>query len=103
MEQLKKHKDGLMFYIGDKNDALGRNILESKRDGEKVIQYFKENLEDQVFLFMKNSIKDDHPKYVEEEKILNQKLIEISDRFQIPCVGTHDVRFVNEEDYEKDI
>lgn len=100
MEQLKKHKDGLMFYIGDKNDALGRNILESKRDGEKVIQYFKENLEGQVFLFMKNSIKDDHPKYVEEEKVLNQKLIEISDRFQIPCVGTHDVRFVNEEDYE---
>tara|TARA_Y100000034_G_scaffold137043_1_gene219546 strand:+ start:16252 stop:20967 length:4716 start_codon:yes stop_codon:yes gene_type:complete len=100
MDQLKKHKDGLMFYIGDKNDALGRNILESKRDGEKVIQYFKENLEDQVFLFMKNSIKDDHPKYVEEEKILNQKLIEISDIFQIPCVGTHDVRFVNEEDYE---
>lgn len=100
MEQLKKHKAGLMFYIGDKNDALGRNILESKRDGEKVIQYFKENLEDQVFLFMKNSIKDDHPKYVEEEKVLNQKLIEISDRFQIPCVGTHDVRFVNEEDYE---
>lgn len=100
MEQLKKHKEGLMFYIGDKNDALGRNILESKRDGEKVIQYFKENLENQVFLFMKNSIKDDHPKYVEEEKVLNQKLIEISDRFQIPCVGTHDVRFVNEEDYE---
>ena len=57
-------------------------------------------------IVVKNTDKDMQPVRVAEiekvfaEKILNQKLIEISDIFQIPCVGTHDVRFVNEEDYE---
>jgi DNA-directed DNA polymerase III PolC len=100
MAQLKKHKEGLIFYIGDKNDALGRNVLESKRDGEKIIEYFKNNLGNQVFLYMKNSIKNDHPRYIEDEEKLNKSIIEISDKFDIPCVGTHDVRFVNEEDYD---
>lgn len=100
MKQLQNNKEGLFFYLGDRNDALGRNILKSERDGEKVVEYFNKNLEGQIFLYMKNSVKDDHPRYIEQEEKLNKSIIEISDKFNMPCIGTHDVRFINEEDYE---
>jgi DNA polymerase III alpha subunit len=99
METLKKYSDGIRVYLGDKKDALGKTINESNKNGEKVLNYFKEELGDILTLYIKKSTKNDSPKNMIEEKKLNIALIKLSNKFKIPCVGTHDARFVEEEDY----
>jgi len=99
MEQLRTYKEGLKICLGDAEDALGKSIIKSGQTGERVIKYFQEELGESLMLYVKKSTKGDMNKYLVAEEILNTRLIELSDLFGIPCVGTHDARFINKEDY----
>jgi DNA-directed DNA polymerase III PolC len=100
IEHLKQHLSGVNIYLGDSKDSLGRSILDSGEDGVNVINTMKDIFGDSLCLYLKNSTKGDNPVYVEREKVLNSRLLELSSELSIPCIGTHDARFINEEDYE---
>lgn len=99
MKTLKENINGVRVYLGDKNDALGRAIISSNQSGSNVLDYYKKELEDKFYLYVKKSTKDDLEKNMQEELKLNKRLISIADEYSIPCVGTHDARFINEDDF----
>lgn len=100
IDNIKKYSEGLVFFLGDRRDALGRDIIELNTDGKEIIQKFKNILGDSLTLYSKISTDQDHPIYVSNEIKLNDKILELSLTENIPCIATHDARFAEKEMYQ---
>ncbi len=100
IDTLKKYSEGICFYLGDRRDALGRDIIEVGRTGIDIINLYKEILGDSIILFTKKSTDNDHPIYVENEIKINKQVLELSLTENIPCIATHDARFADKDMYE---
>ncbi|HLG26050.1 MAG TPA: DNA polymerase III subunit alpha, partial [Candidatus Gracilibacteria bacterium] len=91
---LKAHSEGLVGLSGCLAGELARSVFES---GEKrqieIIRLYQDILgEENYFLELQ-----DHP-LIDEQKILNERLIELSRQTGAPLVATQDSHYVRRED-----
>lgn len=100
IEYLQQYSEGLCFYLGDRRDALGRDIVDVGRNGQEIINLYKNIFGESLILYTKISTDDDHPTYVMNESKVNKAVIELSLTENIPCIATHDARFAEKEMYE---
>ncbi len=96
-ELLKKYSEGIICLSGCLAGELAKAILEDYDKGKKVaLEYFEIFGEDYYLELQENGL--------EEQKLLNKKLIKLSNELNIKIVATNDCHYINPGDYvEQDI
>jgi DNA polymerase-3 subunit alpha len=90
-ELLKLHHDGLIALSGCANGELARLILEGRKDElAGVASWYKETFDDYYVEIQR------HP--IPELEQVNQELVSLSAKLNIPPVATFDVHYVTKED-----
>ncbi|MBN1375215.1 MAG: DNA polymerase III subunit alpha [Dehalococcoidia bacterium] len=88
---LQQYKDGLIVLSGCAQGELGRLILQNRyEDTVNATKWYKENFEHYFIEIQKHPMPD-------IEKI-NESLIEIARKLDIPLIATNDVHYINKED-----
>lgn len=88
---LQKYGEGLIILSGCVQGELGQYILQNRlADAEKSAIWYKENFEHYYIEIQKHPIPD-------VEKI-NEDLIKLARKLNIPLVATNDVHYVNKDD-----
>ncbi|MBM3149813.1 MAG: PHP domain-containing protein, partial [Chloroflexi bacterium] len=88
---LIKHGEGLILLSGCAQGQIPRLILEGRTsDAEKVALWHRENFAHYYLEIQR------HP--IPELERINQGMLELSAKFDIPVVATNDVHYVNRED-----
>lgn len=100
IEQLQKYSEGICFYLGDRRDALGRDIVDLNNSGSDILNTFKNIFGESLVLYSKISTDKDHPTYVLNEKKINEKVLELSITENLPCIAIHDARFAEKDMYQ---
>jgi len=95
-EILKKHSEGLICLSGCLQGKIPRLILSKKmKEAEKLALHYKE-------LFGKDSfyLELQHHPNIKEQKKVNESLISLSKKLDIPVVATNDTHYLEKEDAE---
>jgi DNA polymerase-3 subunit alpha len=95
-ELLERHSAGLICLSGCPQGKIPKLILSKKIDeAEKIALKYQE-------IFGKDSfyLEIQHHPNVPEQKIVNQQLIAISKKYNIPLIATNDVHYLRESDAE---
>ena len=91
-EILEKYHEGLVCcsacLAGEVNQAILRNDME---EAKKVALWFKNVFGDDYYLEIQNN-------GIKEQVLVNQKLIELSRKLDIPLVATNDAHYLKRED-----
>jgi len=92
---LKKYSNGLIALSGCAQGKIPRLIVEKKlKQAEKAALFYRNTFNGEFYLELQH-----HPEYP-EQKIINQGLIKLSKKIDIPLVATNDVHYINPEDSE---
>lgn len=95
-ESLREHSEGLIALSGCLAGHLPRTILSGNED--EIVSVLKNYLDifgsDRFFLEVQ-----DHP-LIDDQKIVNEKLKELADKFKIGLVATNDSHYPRAEDRE---
>lgn len=91
---LKKHSEGLIGLSACLKGEISHLILKNNQsDAEKTALIYKEIFgEDNFYLEIQEN-------GLPEQKVVNNGLIEISRKYNIPLVATNDCHYLNKEDY----
>ncbi len=94
-ELLKKYHDGLIVSSACMSGDIAKFILAGEDDKalQRAISYRDAVGENNFFLEIM-------PHKMQEQKLINQKLIEIHKKTGIPIIATGDAHYLNAEDYE---
>ena len=92
LEVLEKYHEGLIALsaclAGSINQAILSNNMEK---AEEIAIWFKNVFKDDYYLELQNN-------GIKEQVLVNQKLVEISRKFDIPIVATNDAHYLKRED-----
>lgn len=101
-ELLKTYSRGLMALSACLGGEIPRLIMEEGRDSaEKAVLEYKEIFGDDFYLELMRHPSDDpemNERVYKDQVFVNKELLEIGKKYNIKCVATNDVHFVNEED-----
>jgi len=93
LELLKDKSDGLIALSGCMAGAVARKIIEKDIEGaENMALQYKDIFKDRYYLEIQDN------KY-KEQLIINQNLVELSRKLDIPLVATNDCHYLTEDDY----
>lgn len=92
-ETLKEHSEGLICLSGCLAGELARNIIEDYEKGKEVAKWYRDVFGDDYYLEIQAN-------GIEEQKIVNQKIVKLSKELDIPLVVTNDVHYTCREDVE---
>jgi len=95
-ELLKKHSRGLIGLSACLNGEIPQAIISNRQNlAEKLALEYQE-------IFGKGNfyLELEHHPNLKNQELVNQKLIEISRKYNIPLVATNDVHYLNPEDAE---
>ena len=92
-EILKEHSEGLICLSGCLAGELARNIIEDYEKGKEVAKWYRDVFGDDYYLEIQAN-------GIEEQKIVNQKIVKLSKELNIPLVVTNDVHYTCREDVE---
>lgn len=98
-EVLKQHSKGLIALSGCMQGEIPQSILDGNGDKtRKIIESYLEIFGDKNFFF---ELQDNG---VKEQKLINQKLIELAKEFSVGIVATNDCHYLyNEDSYIQEI
>ncbi len=92
LEVLEKYHEGLIALsaclAGSINQAILANNMEKAED---IANWFKKVFKDDYYLELQNN-------GIKEQALVNQKLVEISRKLNIPLVATNDAHYLKRED-----
>ncbi|GIV29054.1 MAG: hypothetical protein KatS3mg028_0120 [Bacteroidia bacterium] len=89
---LLQHKEGLIVLSGWLYGEVGNTLLNrGEQQAEEVILWYKENFGDNFYLELNNH-------FLEEEKVLNEFLIRMSEKHQIKLVAAQNNFYLNQEE-----
>jgi DNA polymerase-3 subunit alpha len=91
-EILIKYKEGLIFGTACRNGIIPALVYnENIKEAEKQIEFFKNEFGEDFYIeIMRVGI--------EKEVEVNEKLIELSKKFDVPLIATNDVHYLKKED-----
>ncbi len=93
-EFLKKHSEGLIALSaclkGEVSSLLLRGIMDRAKESALI---YKDIFKDDFYLELQ-----DHG--IDEQKIVNKRLLELSSELNIPLVATNDVHYIHKEDWK---
>jgi len=93
LELLREFSEGLIALSGCMAGAVARKIIEKDIQGaENMASLYKDIFEDRYYLELQDN------KY-KEQLIVNQNLVEISKKLDIPLVATNDCHYLTPDDY----
>ena len=92
-EILKEYSEGLICLSGCLAGELARNIIEDYEKGKEVAKWYRDVFGDDYYLEIQAN-------GIEEQKIVNQKIVKLSKELDIPLVVTNDVHYTCREDVE---
>lgn len=91
---LFKHSEGIIVLSGCMSGLFVKLIEENNQDTlDKTVTQFKEKFTDRFYIEIQNH-------GFAEQKILNQKLIELARKHSLPLVATNDVHYLTQDDAE---
>ena len=92
-ECLKKYSDDLIVLSGCMAGAVARKITSGDIEGaEKIAMQYKEVFKDRYYLEIQDN------KY-KEQMLINQNIIKMSKKLDIPYVATNDCHYLTKDDY----
>ncbi len=92
LEVLEKYHEGLIALSACLAGSINRAILENNIDkAEEIAKWFQRVFKDDYYLELQNN-------GLKEQVIVNQKLIEISRKLNIPLVATNDAHYLKKQD-----
>lgn len=92
-EFLKAHAEGLIALSACMGGEVPSLIVSSKNKAIEAIKFYQETFgKDNFYLELQS-----HPDYPEQNKV-NEKLIAIASKLEIPLVATNDIHYVRKED-----
>ena len=93
LNYIREHKEGLICTTACVSGMLPRYILDNKEDLiESHINELKDIFKDDLYFEIQ-------PGDFADQITINNKLIELSNKHNIPLVLTNDIHYLNEEDY----
>lgn len=92
LEVLEKYHEGLIALSACLAGSINRAILENNMEkAEGIATWFKNVFKDDYYLELQNN-------GIREQALVNQKLVEISRKLNIPLVATNDAHYLKKED-----
>ena len=94
LEVLKKYGENIILLSGNHNDLFGKLFkLNKLKIIEENIKYIKDTYKDRFYFEIQ---RHNDP----GEKIFENYLIQLSDKFEIPIIATQEIYYMNENMYE---
>jgi DNA polymerase III subunit alpha len=114
---LKKHSEGLICFSGSINAKIPYLFLNEDKELEEEVLWHKDVFgEDFYFELQRHSMSDEnlqndgmykeswliqkYEDYIARQSKLNIGVLELSKKYDIPCVATNDVHYINKEDWK---
>lgn len=98
---LSKYSEGLIVLSGCIGGELGENILNGQMDAaEEIASRYKKLLGDRYYIELQDHGHRDHPSYWETQGKVNDELLNLAKKLDIPCVLTCDAHYLKAEDKE---
>ncbi len=92
LEILEKYHEGLIALSACLAGSINRAILEGNMEkAENIAKWFKGAFKEDYYLELQNN-------GIKEQVLVNQKLVEISRKLDIPLVATNDAHYLKKED-----
>lgn len=91
LDTIQEHSKGLIIMSGCLAGEIPQSIINNGNPFELAKKY--NNMFDYFFLEIQ-------PNKLEEQYVVNKKLVEVSNKLHIPLVATNDVHYINKEDAE---
>ncbi len=92
LEVLEQYHEGLIALSACLAGSINRAILENNMEkAENIAKWFKNVFKDDYYLELQNN-------GIKEQVLVNQKLVEISRKLDIPLVATNDAHYLKKED-----
>jgi len=89
---LVQHKEGLIILSGGLDGEIPRVLLrEGEQKAEKVVLWYKENFQENFYLELNNH-------GLEEEKLINDFLIRMAERYSIKAIAAHNNFYLNPDE-----
>jgi DNA polymerase-3 subunit alpha len=100
-ELLAQHNEGLICLSGCASSEIGDALRQGQYEQAKQIaQWYKEAFGDRYYLEIQDHGHPDHPGHWQEQKPINDQLIQLGQELDIPAVVTCDAHYLNAEDQE---
>ncbi len=98
---LDKFNEGLIILSG----CMGGEVSDALRQGQyeqakKIAQWYKSVFDDRFYIELMDHGHANHPSAWEEQKEVNQKLLQLSEELSLPAVVTSDAHYLKHEDQE---
>lgn len=92
LETLEKYHEGIICLSACLAGSINQAILNGNIEkAEEIALWFKNLFKEDYYLELQNN-------GIKEQVLVNQKLVEISRKLQIPIVGTNDAHYLKKED-----
>ena len=92
LEILEKYHEGLIALSGCLAGSISQEILNGNIEkAEEIAMWFKNLFKEDYYLELQNN-------GLKEQVLVNQKLVQISKKLDIPIVGTNDAHYLRKED-----
>ena len=92
LEVLEKYHEGLIALSACLAGSINRAILENNMEkAENIAKWFKNVFKEDYYLELQNN-------GIKEQVLVNQKLVEIARKLDIPLVATNDAHYLKKED-----
>lgn len=117
-ELLQQHAKGLICLIGSYDSEVSQLLLNAQEEvAHKKIQWFLEIFKEDLYLeiqrheMSEEAIKADgmmqegwyyqkHLDYIQNQKRLNSKMINLSEQLQVRCIASHDIHYIERQDWQ---
>lgn len=97
-DYLKEHSEGLIALSACLGGEVQSKILNGNiKKAEEIALFYKNIFKDGFYLELQNHGTEDQQ--MDEQLKVNEELLKISKRLEIPLVATNDVHYINKEDY----
>jgi len=92
LEVLEKYHEGLIALSACLAGSINRAILEDNMEkAEEIAKWFKNLFKEDYYLELQNN-------GIKEQALVNQKLVEIARKLEIPLVATNDAHYLKKSD-----
>ena len=98
---LAKHNEGLICLSGCASSELGEALRQGQtKEAEKIAAWYKKSFGDRYYLEIQDHGHPRHTSLWEEQKQINEGLLAIGKKLNIPCVLTCDAHYLHAGDQE---
>jgi DNA polymerase III subunit alpha len=100
-ELLAKHNEGLICLSGCASSEIGEALRQGQYEqAREIAKWYKKAFGDRYYLEVQDHGHPDHPGHWQEQKIINDQLIKLSQELDISCVVTCDAHYLKPADKE---